>query len=60
MLMSELVGIIADRSPPLDHGLTRLGWNPRTGAAVYVEEQWWRFFRADKLLHTRLNHSGRR
>lgn len=42
------------------HRLPRAGRNPRTGAAVYVEEQWSPFFRAGKPLLKRLNRSGRR
>jgi integration host factor subunit beta len=41
------------------HRPARVGRNPRSGAAVHIEEKWSPFFKAGKELRDRLNHAGR-
>jgi len=42
------------------HRPSKTGRNPRTGAAVHVEEKWVPYFRPGKELHERLNPSVRK
>jgi integration host factor subunit beta len=42
------------------HRPPKTGRNPRTGAAVHVEEKWVPYFRPGKELHERLNPSVRK